>query len=318
MARRKLGLVGAGNIGTELANVAVTREVADVILYDIPAKEGLSRGKALDLEQMTALNGSYVRVWATSDFRELSESAVLIVTAGIPRKPGQSRADLVATNLPIIRDVACKIRENCPNAFVIVLSNPLDAMVWELRRVTGFPPERVVGMAGMLDSARLSLFIARELGVSIQDVRTMVLGGHGDDMVPLLQYCSVNGVPVRELLPEDKLEAMVQRTRVGGGEIVQLAGTSAYYAPAAAALAMAEAYWGDRKRLLPAAAYVQGEYGYRDLYLGVPIVLGRGGVEKIIELDLTEEERELFDKSAKSVASIVEEVKRTSIAPHQG
>lgn len=311
MARRKLGLIGAGNIGTELANVAVTRAVADVILYDIPAKEAASRGKTLDLEQMTALNGSYVRVWATSDFRELSDCGVLIVTAGIPRKPGQSRDDLVSANLPIIRDVARKIRDCCPGSFVVVLSNPLDAMVWELQRVTGFPPERVVGMAGMLDSARLSLFIARELGVAIQDVRTMVLGGHGDDMVPLLQYGSVSGVPVRQLLPEDKLQAMVQRTRLGGGEIVKLAGTSAYYAPAAAALGMAEAYWGDRKRLLPVAAYVRGEYGYKDLYLGVPVILGRGGVEKIIELDLTDDEREMLARSAASVQSIVQLVKKT-------
>lgn len=311
MARRKLGLIGAGNIGSELANIATAREVADVIFYDIPSREAACKGKALDLEQMTALNGSYVRVWATSDFRELADCAVLIVTAGIPRKPGQSRDDLVGANLSIIRDVGRKIREYCPNAFVIVLTNPLDAMVYEIKRVTGFERERVVGMAGMLDSARLSLFIARELGVSIQDVRTMVLGGHGDDMVPLLEYCSVNGVPVRKLLPEDKLQAMVKRTRQGGGEIVQLAGTSAYYAPAASALAMAEAYWGDRKRLVPAAAYVQGEYGYRDLYLGVPIILGRGGVEKIVELELSPEEREMFAKSAASVQSVVDLVKRT-------
>ena len=312
MARRKLGLVGAGNIGAELANLAVSRALGDVVLFDIPAKESMCRGKALDLEQATALNRVTARVTGTSNFADLAGSDVLIVTAGVPRKPGQSRDDLVGTNLPIIRNVAENVAKHCPNAFVIVVSNPLDAMVYELKRVTGFPRERVVGMAGMLDSARLSLFLSRELNVSIRDVKAMVLGGHGDDMVPVLSYCSVHGVPVTELVAKDKLEAIVQRTRMGGGEIVKLMGTSAYYAPASAAIAMAEAYLGDHKRLVPAAAYLQGEYGYKELYLGVPIIIGGGGMELIVELPLSNEERAQLAKSAASVQSVVDLVKRSA------
>jgi malate dehydrogenase len=312
MARRKLGLVGAGNIGAELANIAVSHALGDVVLFDIPAKESMCRGKALDLEQATALNRVTARVTGTSNFADLAGSDVLIVTAGVPRKPGQSRDDLVGTNLPIIRNVAENVAKHCPNAFVIVVSNPLDAMVYELKRVTGFPRERVVGMAGMLDSARLSLFLSRELNVSIRDVKAMVLGGHGDDMVPVLSYCSVHGVPVTELVAKDKLEAIVQRTRMGGGEIVKLMGTSAYYAPASAAIAMAEAYLGDHKRLVPAAAYLQGEYGYKELYLGVPIIIGGGGMELIVELPLSNEERAQLAKSAASVQSVVDLVKRSA------
>jgi malate dehydrogenase len=311
MARRKLGLVGAGNIGAELANIAVSRALGDVVLFDIPAKESTCQGKALDLEQATALNRVTARVTGTSDFAELVGSDVLIVTAGVPRKPGQSRDDLVGTNLPIIRDVAKNVAKYCPDAFVIVVSNPLDAMVYELKRVTGLPRERVVGMAGMLDSARLSLFLARELNVSIRDVKAMVLGGHGDDMVPVLSYCSVNGVPVTQLVAKDRLDSIVQRTRLGGGEIVKLMGTSAYYAPASAALAMAEAYLGDHKRLVPAAAYLQGEYGYKDFYLGVPVIIGSGGIELIVELPLNDEERAQLAKSAASVQSVVDLVRRT-------
>ena len=312
MARRKLGLVGAGNIGAELANIAVSRALGDVVLFDIPAKESACRGKALDLEQATALNRVTARVTGTSDFADVAGADVLIVTAGVPRKPGQSRDDLVGTNLPIIRDVAKNIAKYCADAFVIVVSNPLDAMVYELKRVTGMPRERVVGMAGMLDSARLSLFLARELNVSIRDVKAMVLGGHGDEMVPVLSYCSVNGVPVTQLVAKDRLDSIVQRTRMGGGEIVKLMGTSAYYAPASAAIAMAEAYLGDHKRLVPAATYLQGEYGYKDLYLGVPVIIGSGGMELVIELPLSDEERAQLAKSAASVQSVIELVKRTA------
>jgi malate dehydrogenase len=232
------------------------------------------------------------------------------VTAGIPRKPGQSRDDLVATNLPIIRDVATNVKKHCPGAFVLVISNPLDAMVYELKRVTGLPRERVVGMAGVLDSARFSLFLAREAGVSVKDVRTTVLGGHGDDMVPVLSYCTINGTPVRQLIAKDKLDAIVDRTRKGGGEIVGLMGTSAYYAPASSAVAMAEAYLKDAKRLLPAAAYLEGEYGYKDLFLGVPVVIGGKGVERILTIDLNDEEKGMLAKSAKSVQAVVDVVKK--------
>lgn len=309
MSRKKIGLIGAGNIGGELANLAATRQLGDVVLFDIPSKENFAKGKALDLEQASALTGSDSRVTGTSKWEDLAGADVLIITAGIPRKPGQSRDDLVATNLPIIRDVADSAKKHCPNAFVIVISNPLDAMVYEYKRRTGAPREKVVGMAGVLDSARFSLFLARATGQSIKDVRATVLGGHGDDMVPVLGYTTVNGVPIRQLLASDELLKIVDRTRKGGGEIVGLMGTSAYYAPAISAIVMAEAYLKDEKRLLPAAAYLEGEYGYKDLYMGVPVVIGAGGVEKIIEIELSAEERGMLEKSAESVRKVVDVVK---------
>jgi malate dehydrogenase len=312
MAKNKIGLIGAGNIGGELANLVVQRQLGDVVLFDIPQKENFAKGKALDLEQATALYGSDGRVTGTSNWEEVRGADVLIVTAGIPRKPGQSRDDLVGTNLPIIRDVADNAQKHCPDAFVIIVSNPLDAMVYEFKRRTGRSREKVVGMAGVLDSARFSLFLARELGQSIKDIRTTVLGGHGDDMVPVLGYCTVNGVPVRQLLSPEKLAKIVDRTRKGGGEIVGLMGTSAYYAPAASAIAMAEAYLYDQKRLLPCAAYLQGEYGYDDLYMGVPVVIGATGLERIVEIELSAEEREMLKKSAESVQKVVDIVKAKS------
>lgn len=251
MARRKIALIGAGNIGGELANLCVTKQLGDVVLFDIAPKENFAKGKALDLEQSSSMNGGDVKVTGTSKWEDVAGSDVLIITAGIPRKPGQSRDDLVGTNLPIIRDVADNAKKHCPNAFVIVISNPLDAMVYEFKRRTGAPREKVVGMAGALDSARFSLFLARELNVSIKDIRAMVLGGHGDDMVPVLSYTTVSGVPLPQLIDKAKLSSIVDRTRKGGGEIVGLMGTSAYYAPAAASIAMAEAYLGDQKRILP-------------------------------------------------------------------
>jgi malate dehydrogenase len=311
MARKKIGLIGAGNIGGELANLAVLKQLGDVVLFDIPAKENFAKGKALDLEQSTALSGADARVIGTSKWEDLAGADVLIITAGIPRKPGQSRDDLVATNLPIIRDVADSAKKHCPDAFVIVISNPLDAMVYEYKRRTGAPREKVVGMAGVLDSARFSLFLARATGQSIKDVRAMVLGGHGDDMVPVLSHTTINGVPVTKLVPADELAKIVDRTRKGGGEIVGLMGTSAYYAPAASSIVMAEAYLRDEKRLLPAAAYLDGEYGYKDLYMGVPVVIGGGGVERIVELDLNAEEKGMLAKSADSVQKVVDVVKKT-------
>jgi malate dehydrogenase len=308
--RKKIGLIGAGNIGGELARLCANSELGDVVLFDIAAKENFAKGKALDLEQNSSVLGYDAKITGTSNWADLEGADVLIVTAGIPRKPGQSRDDLVATNLPIIRDVANNAKKHCPNAFVIVISNPLDAMVYEYKRVTGCPKSKVVGMAGVLDSARFELFLAREANVSIKDVRAMVLGGHGDDMVPILAMCTIHGVPATHFIKKERIDAIVDRTRKGGGEIVNLMGTSAYYAPASSAVAMATAYLHDQKRLLACAAYLEGEYGYKDLFIGVPAIIGGGGVEKIVELTLTGEEKAMLEKSAKSVQSVVEVCKK--------
>jgi malate dehydrogenase len=308
--RKKIGLIGAGNIGGELARLCANEELGDVFLYDIPAKENFAKGKALDLEQNGAVLGYDSNIKGTGSWADLEGADVLIITAGIPRKPGQSRDDLVASNLPIIRDVAQNAKKVCPNAFVIVISNPLDAMVYEYRRVVGAPKNLVVGMAGVLDSARFQLFVAREAGVSVKDVRPMVLGGHGDDMVPILSTTTINGIPVSALIAKDKLDKIVERTRKGGGEIVNLMGTSAYYAPASSAVHMAKAYLRDEKRLLAGAAYLEGEYGYNDLFIGVPIVIGGKGVEKIIEIPLSDEEKAALAKSAKSVQAVVDICKK--------
>jgi malate dehydrogenase len=309
MARKKIALIGAGNIGGELANQLVEKQLGDVVLFDIPQKEKFAKGKALDLEQSSALSGRDARVIGSSDWNDVQGADVLIITAGIPRKPGQSRDDLVATNVPIIRNVADNAKRYAPNAFSIVVSNPLDAMVYEFRRRGGFESSRVAGMAGALDSARFQLFLAREAGVSVKDVRAMVLGGHGDDMVPVASATTINGVPVDRIIPKERLQALIDRTRKGGGEIVELMGTSAYYAPAAGAIAMAEAYLLDQKRLLACAAYLNGEYGYKDLYLGVPVVIGAGGIEKVIDIQLTADEKAALEKSASSVRKVVDIVK---------
>lgn len=312
--RKKIALIGSGNIGGELAALCARKELGDIVLFDIPQKTDFAKGKALDLEQNGSVIGYDAKITGTSSWADCAGADVVIITAGIPRKPGQSRDDLVATNLPIIRNVADGAKDHCPDAFVIVISNPLDAMVYEFKRRTGFPRERVVGMAGVLDSARFSLFLAREANVSVKDVRAMVLGGHGDDMVPVLSACTINGVRADEVIAKEKLDAIIARTRKGGGEIVNLMGTSAYYAPASSAVAMAESYLLDQKRLLPAAAYLEGEYGYRDLYMGVPVVIGGRGVEKIVELKLTDDETAMLKKSAASVQSIVDVVKGATAA----
>lgn len=307
MARRnKIALIGAGNIGGELAAAAVRKELGDVVLFDIPEKEGVAKGKALDLEQTSAVTGYDAHITGSSSWADCAGADVVIITAGVPRKPGMSRDDLLGINLKIIRNVAENLKAHCPDAFVIVISNPLDAMVYELKKVTGFPKERVVGMAGVLDSARFQHFLARELGASVKDVRTMVLGGHGDTMVPVRSYCTVDGVPVEQFIAKDKLDAIVARTASGGGEIVKLMGTSAYFAPAAAAIAMAEAYLRDQKRLIPCAAYCEGEYGYDGFYIGVPVVLGGHGVEKIVEVELSADEKAALDKSAAAVRDLIE------------
>jgi malate dehydrogenase len=310
MSRKKIALIGAGNIGGELAALIARRELGDVVLFDIPEKEGVAKGKALDLEQNGAVLGYDAKITGSSSWDDCAGADVVIVTAGVPRKPGMSRDDLLSINLKIIRNVAENVKAKCPNAFIIDISNPLDAMVYEMKKVTGFPRERVVGMAGVLDSGRFQLFLARELGVSVKDVRAMVLGGHGDTMVPVLSYCTVNGVPVRQLIAADRLAAIADRTRNGGGEIVKLMGTSAYYAPASAAIQMAEAFLRDEKRLLPAAAFLQGEYGYNDLYMGVPVVIGAAGVEKIITIELDGAEKAMLDKSAAAVRELIEASKK--------
>jgi malate dehydrogenase len=308
--RKKIALVGAGNIGGELAALAARHELGDVWLFDIPEKLGVAQGKALDLEQNGAVLGYDAAIRGTANWDDLAGADVVIVTAGIPRKPGMSRDDLLSVNLKITRSVGENLRTRCPNAFVIVVSNPLDAMVYAMKEVTGFAPERVVGMAGVLDSARLQLFLAQAAGVAVKDVRAMVLGGHGDTMVPVPSYCTINGIPVRQLISADKLAAIIERTRNGGAEVVKLMGTSAYYAPAASAIQMARAFLHDEKRLIPCAAFLRGEYGYRDLYIGVPVIIGGSGVEKVVEIALDPAEKQMLDNSAKAVRELIEVSKR--------
>jgi malate dehydrogenase len=310
MSRKKISLIGAGNIGGELAALVAREELGDVVLFDIPEKEGVAKGKALDLEQNGAVLGYDAKITGSSNWADVAGSDVVIITAGVPRKPGMSRDDLLSINLKIIRSVGENLKKAAPDAFVIVVSNPLDAMVYELKKVTGFPGKKVVGMAGVLDSARFQLFLAREMGVAVKDVRTMVLGGHGDTMVPITSNCTVNGIPVAQLVAADKLAAIVDRTRNGGGEIVKLMGTSAYYAPASAAVAMAASYLKDLKRLVACAAYLDGEYGYNDLYMGVPVVIGAGGVEKVVPINLTADEKAMLEKSAGAVRELIEASKK--------
>ncbi|HVR03417.1 MAG TPA: malate dehydrogenase [Polyangia bacterium] len=310
MSRRKVSLIGAGNIGGELAALIARRELGDVVLFDIPEKEGVAKGKALDLEQNGAILGYDAKITGSSSWADVAGSDVVIITAGVPRKPGMSRDDLLSINLKIIRSVGENLKKAAPDAFVIVVSNPLDAMVYELKRVTGFSGKKVVGMAGVLDSARFQLFLARELGVAVKDVRSMVLGGHGDTMVPVTSNCTVNGIPVTQLVAADKLAAIVDRTRNGGGEIVKLMGTSAFYAPASAAVSMAESYLKDLKRLVACAAYLEGDYGYKDLYMGVPVVIGAGGVERVVTIQLTADEKAMLEKSAAAVRELIEASKK--------
>ncbi|MHC4829567.1 MAG: malate dehydrogenase [Planctomycetota bacterium] len=307
--RNKLCMIGAGNIGGELAYLAARKELGDVVLFDIPPKENFAKGKALDLEQCGTVLGYDSSITGSANWEDCAGADVLIVTAGVPRKPGQSRDDLIAINVPIIRNVAENAKKHCEGALVIVISNPLDAMVYEFKRVTGWPKQKVVGMAGCLDSARFNLFLARAAGVSVKDVRAMVLGGHGDTMVPILSACTINGVSATEKIDKETLDGLIARTRKGGGELVGLMGTSAYFAPAAAAIAMAEAYLHDQKRMLPCAAYLDGEYGHTDMYMGVPVIMGGGGVEEIVELQLTDDEKAALDKSAAHVREIVDVVK---------
>lgn len=317
MARKKIALIGGGQIGGVLAQLAALRELGDVVLFDIV--DGLPQGKCLDIAEAAPIDGFDVELKGTNDYKDIAGSDVVIVTAGLPRKPGMSRDDLIEVNSKIIASVAEGIKQYAPNAFVIVISNPLDAMVTLLQRITGFPYKRVIGQAGVLDSARFEAFIAWELGVSVKDVTAMTLGGHGDDMVPLVRYANVKGIPVLELLErkyKDKakakevMEAMVKRTRGAGGEVVALLKTgSAFYSPASAAIAMAESFLKDQKRVLPTCCFLQGEYGVKGYYVGVPAVLGSEGVENILEFALDAEEQAMMDKSVAAVKGLVDSLK---------
>ena len=309
MARKKIALVGAGQIGGTLALLAGMKELGDVTLIDVV--EGVPQGKALDIAEASPVDGFNAGYTGSNDYADLKGADVVIVTAGIPRKPGMSRDDLIGVNTGIIRTVAEGIKANCPNAFVIVITNPLDVMVWVMREISGLPANKVVGMAGVLDSARFRYFLSEEFGVSVQDVTAFVLGGHGDTMVPSVRYSTVAGIPLPDLVKmgwttQEKLDQIVQRTRDGGAEIVKHLKTgSAFYAPAASAIAMAESYLLDQKRVLPCAAQLNGQYGVDGLYVGVPVVLGAGGVERIIEIELNASEQADFDKSVGAVKELV-------------
>jgi malate dehydrogenase len=307
MARPKIALIGGGNIGGVLAEQLAYRELGDVVLFDVV--EGLPQGKALDIAEGAPLFGADAKVSGANDYAGIAGANLVIITAGLARKPGMSRDDLLKTNLSIMKQVAEGVKQHAPNATVIVVSNPLDAMVYTFKQVSGFPKNRVVGMAGVLDSARFRAFVAWELGVSVQDVTALVLGGHGDTMVPLTRYCTVAGIPVTKLLPQAKIDAIVERTKNAGGEVVNLLKTgSAFVSPAASAIEMAESILKDKKRVLACACLCEGEYGVQGLYLGVPCILGAGGVEKIIELELDAGERKLFDASVDHVRKLVAEI----------
>jgi len=301
--RRKVTVVGAGNVGATCAQVLAARDYADVVLVDI--KEGLPQGKALDINEMGPLLGFEPNVVGSNGYAETAGSAVVVITAGVPRGPGMSRDDLVATNEKIVGEVTRRVAAASPDAILVVVSNPLDAMCHVAKDVSGWPRERVVGMAGILDAARFATFVAWETGSSVKDVSALVLGGHGDQMVPVVSATSVGGVPLRRLVAEERIAALVERTAKGGGEVVELLGTSAWYAPGAAAAQMVDAVMLDERRVLPCTAYLQGEYGIDGLYLGVPVRLGAGGVEEIIELELDDAEREALARSAAAVREVV-------------
>jgi len=320
MARKKIALIGAGNIGGTLAHLAAQKELGDIVLFDVA--EGVPQGKALDLSQCGPIEGFDAAITGTNDYRDIAGADVIIVTAGVPRRPGMSRDDLLGINLKVMKAVGEGIKANAPGAFVICITNPLDAMVWALREFSGLPHHMVVGMAGVLDSARFTTFLAQEFGVSVREVNSFVLGGHGDTMVPVVEYSTVAGIPVTDLIKlglstQARIDAIVARTRGGGGEIVALLKTgSAFYAPAASGIAMAEAYLKDQKRVLPCAAHVSGEYGVDGLYVGVPVVIGAGGVEKVIEITLDDTARANLGASVDAVRELL--VACRAIAPELG
>jgi malate dehydrogenase len=313
MARKKIALIGAGQIGGTLAHLAALKELGDIVLFDIV--DGIPQGKALDLAESAPVDGFNAKISGTSSYADIAGADVVIVTAGVPRKPGMSRDDLLGINLKVMDSVGAGLKAHAPDAFVICITNPLDAMVWALQKASGLPPKKVVGMAGILDSSRFRHFLAEEFKVSVEDVSAFVLGGHGDDMVPSVRYSTVAGIPLPDLVKmgwttQERLDAMVERTRKGGGEIVNLLKTgSAFYAPAASAIAMAESYLKDQRRVLPCAAQLTGQYGVKDTYVGVPVVIGAGGVERIVEITLDDAEKAMFAKSVASVQTLIEACK---------
>ncbi len=308
MDRKKITIVGAGHVGAHAALWAATKELGDIVLVDIV--DGVPQGKALDLMEASPIEDFDARITGTTDYKDTEGSHLVIVTAGLPRKPGMSRSDLLAANTPIVRSIVEQAIKYSPEAIFIIVTNPLDAMAYVAKEVSGLPRERVIGMAGALDSARLRAFVAMELNCSVEDVHALVMGSHGDEMVPLADYTTVAGIPVTQLLPKERIDAIVERTRKAGGEIVSLLKTgSAYYAPSASVMEMAEAIIKDKKRIIPCSVYLQGEYGIEGIFLGVPVKLGKNGVEGIIEVRLTEEERKALNRSAESVRSLIEEVR---------
>jgi malate dehydrogenase len=314
MARAKIALIGAGMIGGTLAHIAAREELGDVILFDIA--EGVPQGKALDLAEATAVFGKDSALKGANGYADIAGADICIVTAGVPRKPGMSRDDLLGINLKVMKAVGEGIKAHAPNAFVICITNPLDAMVWALREFSGLPHEKVVGMAGVLDSARFAYFLSEKTGVSVEDIHAWTLGGHGDDMVPMVRHSTVGGLPLTELvaqgwMTQEELDAIVKRTRGGGGEIVALLKTgSAFYAPAESAIAMAKSYLLDKKRVLPCAAWLSGQYGLNGLYVGVPVVIGAGGAERILEFSMNDDEKAMFAKSVESVQGLIEACKQ--------
>lgn len=306
--RNKISVIGAGFVGSTTAHWLAAKELGDIVLVDIV--EGIPQGKALDLYQSGPIEGFDAKIIGTNDYADTANSDIIVVTSGAPRKPGMSREDLIKVNANITRDCISKSAPLSPNAIIIMVNNPLDAMTYVARQTSGFPKNRVFGQAGVLDSARYRTFIAMEVGVSVEDIQAMLMGGHGDEMVPLPRFSTIAGIPVTEFIPKDRLDAIVDRARKGGGEIVNLLKTgSAYYAPSAATAQMVEAVLRDKKRVIPCAAYLEGEYGLKDMYFGVPVVVGAGGIERIIELPLNDEEKALLQKSADAVRSTIETLK---------
>ena len=310
MGRKKISLIGGGQIGGNLALIAAQKELGDIVIFDIPQSEGMVKGKALDIMQLRPHDGYDSNIIGTSNYSDIEGSDVIIITAGIPRKPGMDREDLMSINLGIMKDVAKNVKKYAPNAFVIVISNPLDAMVYAFYKVSGFNKNKVIGMAGALDSGRFRAFIAMETGYSVQDVTCMVLGGHGDSMVPISRLATIGGVPVSDLISEERLKEIEERTKFAGGELVKLFGNgSAFYAPAQCAIEMAESYLKDKKRVIPSAALCEGEFDINGYFIGVPTVIGSNGIEKILEFDLTEEEKNALDNTLDAVKKTVSETK---------
>ena len=321
MRRAKISIIGAGNTGAACAVWAASKELADIVLIDI--NDGVAKGKALDLYESAPIEGFDCKIEGGSDYALIKDSDIVVITAGLPRKPGMSRDDLIATNMKIVSEVAEKVAQNAPNSIIIVLSNPLDAMVYTAWKSSGFPAHRVLGQAGCLDVARFRAFLSMELGCSIEDIQALLLGGHGDDMVPLPRFTSVHGIPIDQLLPKETIDKCVQRAKVGGGEIVQLMGTSAYYAPASGVIQMAEAIIKDKKRILPCAAYCEDAFGVAPgakgagYFVGVPCVLGKDGMERIVEIKMNADEQALFDESAQHVKDLVKVVKDLAAKPNE-